>query len=98
MWFNHHQRVRLTSISLYLRNSERERERESRDFCEMSDRNESPFEIVSKEEVESSQQKDQERKGGGPVQVRRQNVDVFISQNFSQNFQFLIVYHTYIQC
>ena len=44
----------------------------------MSDRNESPFEIVSKEEVESSQQKDQERKGGGPVQVRRQNVDVVL--------------------
>ena len=39
-------------------------------------RSESPrdFEIVSKEEVESSQKKDMESKGGGPVQVRK-NVD-----------------------
>ena len=37
----------------------------------MSDRSESPrdYEIVSKEEVESSLKKDQEERGGGPVQV-----------------------------
>ena len=61
----------------------------------MSDRNESPFEIVSKEEVESSQQKDRREKEVDPFRYVVKTSTFYIFKILS-NFNSYSVSYIYI--